>query len=65
MYVLGSVFISISLPERRGIHVLLIFEEEWKDRAAQLIVGQEITAIGELREVSDNSISLKNCEIVA
>jgi hypothetical protein len=43
---------------------MLVFDDVWKERVSLLIGGQKITAIGEIREVSDNSVTLDHCELI-
>lgn len=62
MYRFEIVFVSVLLSNHRIM--TLYFEKKWKDRAMQLIAGQEITAIGEINEISETGIGLQNCEFV-
>jgi hypothetical protein len=59
---MGIVLGSISIEDSRT--VMMLFDKEWKDRAAQLISGQEITVVGEIIEIHEFDLMLRHCEIV-
>jgi hypothetical protein len=58
----SSVIATLRLPNMR--HILLVFDEGWKERVSLLIGGQKITAIGEIKQVSDDNITLDHCEVI-
>lgn len=58
----GSIIATVRLP---GIgHILLCFDPKWKERVSLLMSGQNVTAIGEIMQVAEDSITLEHCELI-
>ena len=58
----SSILAVLRLPNIR--HIMLLFEEDWKERVSLLIGGQKITAIGEIQQINDNHVVLEHCEVI-
>lgn len=58
---LSSVVATIRLGD--GKFLMLLFSEEWIERVSVLIGGQTIEVIGQIDQIADYSVTLKNCEL--
>ena len=57
-----SILAVIGLQNMR--HIMLMFDEKWRERVSLMISGQKIAVIGEIREIGDANVILHHCELI-
>jgi hypothetical protein len=58
----GAV-VTVTIGDKQQ-EVELLFNAQWFDRVAILMIGKNITAIGQINTIYRMSIELKNCELM-
>jgi hypothetical protein len=58
----GAV-VTVTIGDKQQ-EVELLFNAQWFDRVAILMIGKNITAIGQIKTIYRMSIELKNCELM-
>jgi hypothetical protein len=57
---------TISFPSfgAAGIHVIMLFDEDWLDPVSVLTMGQQITVRGKLKAVDAHVVCLDHCKLI-
>lgn len=57
-----TVLVSIRIMGE-GKTIILLFDKEWEDGVSLLLAGQQIDAVGQIREMDHSSLTLEHCEL--